>query len=237
MQPVQGGQNVFSFLEPLRELSFASVTLRLVLAVLCGGLIGIERTYKRRPAGFRTHILICLGAALTTMTSQYLINYMHYYTDVARLGAQVIAGVGFIGAGAIIVTKRERVRGLTTAAGFWVAAIVGLAFGAGYYEGGVLTTALVIAVELVFIRIEYWVTNRDPEVSLYIEYIKKENLEKILKVLQEKKIRVRNLEVSQLKESNSACAIVSFRARSKVELYELTEELYALQGVLAIEEL
>ena len=228
---------MFSFLEPLRELSFASVSLRLILAVFCGGLIGIERTYKRRPAGFRTHILICLGASLTTMTSQYLINYLHYYTDIARMGAQVIAGVGFIGAGAIIVTKRERVRGLTTAAGFWVAAIVGLAFGAGYYEGGLITTALVIAVELVFIRIEYWITSRDPEVSLYIEYIKRENLEKILNLIQEKKIRIKNLEVSQLKESNSSCAIISFRTKNKVELYKLTEELYALQGVLAIEEL
>ena len=96
---------MLSCLDPLRELTLLSVTVRMVLASLCGGLIGVEREYKRRPAGFRTHILICLGAAMTTLTSQYLCM-AHYYTDAARLGAQVIAGVGFIGAGTIIVTRR-----------------------------------------------------------------------------------------------------------------------------------
>ena len=228
---------MFSFLDPLRELSFASVSLRLVLAVICGGLVGIERTYKRRPAGFRTHILICLGAALTTVTSEYLISYMHYYTDVARLGAQVIAGVGFIGAGTIVVTRREHVRGLTTAAGFWVSAIVGLALGAGYYEGGIFTTVMVIAVELVFARIEYWIINYDPEVNLYVEYQKRDDLESVLALFEKKKIHVRNLEISQISSKNSSCAIISFRSRNKVELYQLSEEMYALGGVLAIEEL
>ena len=101
----------------VRDVTLLSVAARMVLAVLCGGLIGLEREYKRRPAGFRTHILICLGAAMTTLTSQYLYLNMGMYTDISRLGAQVIAGVGFIGAGTIIVTKRQRVKGLTTAAG------------------------------------------------------------------------------------------------------------------------
>ena len=118
----------------LRDVTMASITLRMVLATICGGIIGVEREYKRRPAGFRTHILICLGAAMTTLTSQYLCM-AHYYTDAARLGAQVIAGVGFIGAGTIIVTRRQRVKGLTTAAGLWASAIVGLSIGAGFYEG------------------------------------------------------------------------------------------------------
>ena len=76
----------------LRTVTLLSVTVRMVLAVLCGGIIGVEREYKRRPAGFRTHILICLGAAMTTMTSQFLYLNLHYYTDMARLGAQVVAG-------------------------------------------------------------------------------------------------------------------------------------------------
>ena len=87
------------FLDPFRDFTLASVALRMLLTVLCGGLIGIERAFKRRSAGFRTHILICLGAAMTTMTSLYLVLVMHYYTDLARLGAQVIAGIGFIASG------------------------------------------------------------------------------------------------------------------------------------------
>ena len=127
-------------LNVLRDVNVLSVTVRLLLAVACGGAIGIEREFKRRPAGFRTHILICLGAAMTTLTSQFLSLNMNYNTDVARLGAQVVAGIGFIGAGTIIVTRRQRVKGLTTAAGLWTAAIVGLAIGGGFYEGGVFAT-------------------------------------------------------------------------------------------------
>ena len=127
----------------LRTVTLASVTVRMLLAVLCGGIIGIERAYKRRPAGFRTHILICLGAAITTLTSQYLYLNLHYYTDMARLGAQVVAGIGFIGAGTIVVTRQQRVKGLTTAAGLWASACAGLAIGAGFYEGTVMCFALV----------------------------------------------------------------------------------------------
>lgn len=108
---------MLSLFDGLREVTLASAFVRLTLAVLCGGIIGMERSYKRRPAGFRTHILICIGAAITTLTSQYLYLNMHYFTDMARLGAQVVAGIGFIGAGTIIVTRRQRVKGLTTAAG------------------------------------------------------------------------------------------------------------------------
>ena len=117
---------MFGFLNFLRDgnLDLLTITVRLVLAMICGGCIGLERERKRRPAGFRTHILICLGAAITTLTSQYLVQ-SHFYTDPARLGAQVIAGIGFIGAGTIIITKRRQVKGLTTAAGLWAAGCCG----------------------------------------------------------------------------------------------------------------
>ena len=79
---------MLSVFDGLRDMTLAAVSMRLLLATLCGGLIGMEREFKRRPAGFRTHILICLGAAMPTLTSQYLYLNMHYYTDMARLGAQ-----------------------------------------------------------------------------------------------------------------------------------------------------
>ena len=142
------------FFDSLRDINVLSVSVRMLLAVICGGVIGIELEFKRRPAGFRTHILVCLGAAMTTLTSQYLYLYMHYYTDMARLGAQVVAGIGFIGAGTIIVTRQQRVKGLTTAAGLWTSAIVGLALGGGFYEGGILTTVLILLAELLFARLE-----------------------------------------------------------------------------------
>ena len=228
---------MFAFLDPLREITFVSVLVRLTLAMICGGFIGIERTHKRRPVGFRTHILICIGSAITTLTSEYLAVYLHYFTDIARLGAGVVAGVGFIGAGTIIVTRRQRVRGLTTAAGFWVSAIVGLALGAGYYEGGVITTLLVLVVELVFSKVEYWIMSHDPEVSLYVEYLHSENLDALLNTFQKSKVKVRGLEVSQISGHNSSCAIIHFRRRGKEEFYELMNSIYGTEGILTVEEL
>ena len=154
---------MLSVFDGLRDVTTLSVFVRLACALICGGIIGIERSYKRRPAGFRTHILICIGATITTLTSQYLYLNMHYFTDMARLGAQVVAGIGFIGAGTIIVTKRQRVKGLTTAAGLWTSAIIGLTFGGGFYEGGILATVFIMLAELVFSRIEYRVLENVPE--------------------------------------------------------------------------
>ena len=90
--------------DPIRDMTFWAILARLTLAVVCGGLIGAEREIKRRPAGFRTHILICLGSAITTLTSQYLL-FQHLYNDIARLGAQVIAGIGFIGASPAVIAE------------------------------------------------------------------------------------------------------------------------------------
>lgn len=126
----------------------------------------MEREFKRRSAGFRTHILICLGAAMTTLTSEFWLVYMRYYLDAARLGAGVVAGMGFIGAGTIIVTRRQRVKGLTTAAGLWTVAVVGLAIGAGFYEGGVLTTVLILLAEMLFSKLEYHIMATAPEINL-----------------------------------------------------------------------
>ncbi|MDD6703784.1 MAG: MgtC/SapB family protein, partial [Clostridiaceae bacterium] len=161
---------MLEFLNPLRDVTTVSVLVRLFFAVLCGGAIGIEREHKRRTAGFRTHILICLGAAMTTMISQFLLYNMHLYTDIGRLGAQVIAGIGFIGAGTIIVTKRRQVKGLTTAAGLWTCAIIGLAIGAGYFEAALLSTIIILLAEIFFSRFEYWVLENAKNINIYVEY-------------------------------------------------------------------
>ena len=188
---------MLSVFDSLRDVNMVSVTVRMFLAVLCGGIIGIEREYKRRPAGFRTHILICLGAAMTTLTSQFLYLELHYYTDMARLGAQVVAGVGFIGAGTIIVTQRQRVKGLTTAAGLWASAIIGLAIGGGFYEGALFATFLIILAELLFSKLEYRMLENAPEVNLYMEYSGKPCLEQVLKLYRERELKVLNMEIIQ----------------------------------------
>ena len=223
----------------LRDISFFTVALRMCLAVLCGGIIGAEREFKRRPAGFRTHILICLGAAMTTMTSQYMAIVLGYFTDLARLGAQVIAGVGFIGAGTIIVTKRQRVKGLTTAAGLWCAAIIGLALGGGFYEGGILATTLIMLAELVFAKWEYQFLNNAPEVNLYIEYQGNDTLEQVLKVIRECEVKLLNLEITRkaTSEEKTTCAIFALHLNKKFSLNYIMEQLSTINGILLVEEM
>ena len=123
-------QAITAFFDLFRGVDALGVATRLALAVIFGGIIGIERGRKRRPAGFRTYILVCLGASLAMCTGQYLFTVLGQTTDVSRLGAQVINGIGFLGAGVIFV-KDASIRGLTTAAGLWATAAVGMAMGAG----------------------------------------------------------------------------------------------------------
>ena len=230
---------MLSVFDSLRDVNMVSVTVRMFLAVLCGGIIGIEREYKRRPAGFRTHILICLGAAMTTLTSQFLYLELHYYTDMARLGAQVVAGMGFIGAGTIIVTRRQRVKGLTTAAGLWTAAIVGLALGGGFYEGGIAATGLILLAELLFSKLEYRMLDNAPEVYLFMEYSGKPCLEKVLKLYRERELKVINMEITRSTESetHNACAIFTLRLNRRCGVERLLTEMNAVPGVVSVEEL
>lgn len=230
---------MLSVLDGLREINLLSVTVRMLLAVLCGGIIGVEREYKRRPAGFRTHILICLGAAMTTLTSQYLCLTMHYFADMSRLGAQVVAGIGFIGAGTIIVTRRQRVKGLTTAAGLWAAAIIGLSLGAGFYEGGIMATLLILVAEMVFSKVEYRILDHAPEINLYMEYRDKNCLEKVLSLYRQRNVKILNMEItrSQGNEKHNACAIFTLRLNKKCTIEQLLSSLSAQDGILSVEEL
>lgn len=230
---------MFPILDSFRDTNFLSIVVRMTLTVVCGGVIGIERGFKRRPAGFRTHVLICLGAAMTTLTSQYLYLEMHYYTDMARLGAQVVAGVGFIGAGTIIVTHHQRVKGLTTAAGLWGSAIIGLALGSGFYEGGVLMTALILVAELLFSKWEYWILQHAPELNLYVEYNGGGCLENILKFYREQQLKLINMEITRhaSEELMVSCAIFTLRLNKKSEIDRILNKLYEVKGILIAEEL
>lgn len=227
---------MLSIFDGLRDFTLLSVTVRIILAVICGGIIGMERSLHRRPAGFRTHILVCLGAAMTTLTSQYLYLYLDYYTDMARLGAQVIAGIGFLGAGTIIIA-RQRVRGLTTAAGLWAAAIIGLAVGAGFYEGAILATVLVELTATVFLKLEKQVITKTSNIHIFLEYNKPEALEEVLAYCHNKEIKIMHLEISRNKEpENAAIALISVRLAHQMKSGEALAAMTAIDGVMLAEE-
>lgn len=224
------------FFQNLRNLTFVSVFIRMILSLLCGGIIGIEREYKRRPAGFRTHILICVGACITTMTGQFLSIYMHYTADMSRLGAQVISGIGFIGAGAIITTSKRQVRGLTTSAGLFSVAIIGLTFGAGFYEGGIIATILIFIVESLFSKFEYNIKTVASDKTLYIEYKNKECLERIFEIFDSHNLKIDNIEISRLSkikkyEEEFSCAIITVQPKQKGILKEIIEKILNIEGV------
>ncbi len=224
-------------LHVLRQPDLLGMTVRVLLALVCGGLIGIERANKRRPAGFRTHILICLGAAMTTATSQYMYVVMRYPISMSRMGAQVIAGVSFIGAGAIIMTKWRRVRGLTTAAGLWVVAIVGLCCGAGFYEGAVYATFLVLVAEVFFAKLEYRLVRQDREVNVFTEYTKPSCLEEMVSRCHILGAKIVDVEITKKSgEEGNSCAVLSLRSRQGASREDILREFASIEGVISVME-
>lgn len=136
----------------LYDLNFLSAFVRLFLAMLLGGILGYGREKKHLPAGFRTYMVVCLGSALSMMVGIYVTDITGA-ADASRIGAQVVSGISFLGAGTILVTRQNQVKGLTTAAGLWAVACMGLALGAGFYSGALICfAALWVSIYNHFIR-------------------------------------------------------------------------------------
>lgn len=148
---------------------FGIAAFRVVIALIVGGIIGMERGRQGRAAGMRTHILVCLGATLTSMTGMYAYEVLGVNNDPLRIAAQVISGIGFLGVGTILVKGRFQITGLTTAAGIWCAATIGIALGIGFYEGALITfIASVIAVTVMH-RLEYTINRHHTRFGMYVE--------------------------------------------------------------------
>ena len=156
----------------------------------------------------------------------------------ARLGAQVIAGIGFIGAGTIIVTKRRQVKGLTTAAGLWTSAIVGLCCGAGFFEGAILTTAIIIIVELLLVKLEYLALSKARTCNISVEYIDNGKLGNIVDTIKSNSAHINDIEVSKLSgESGHFLAVFAIQLNRKKPRQFLMATLAKLDGVVSVEEL
>ena len=153
---------------PIRELTAASIVVRILLAIVLGGVIGLERGMKNRAAGLRTYMLVCMGACIVMVTNQYI--YQAYgMGDPVRMGAQVVSGIGFLGAGSIIVTARNQIKGLTTAAGLWASACVGLAVGIGLYEVALLGTASIFIILTLMHNLDDKMRHNSKRLDAYIE--------------------------------------------------------------------
>ena len=141
-------------LDGLLKLDMVQVVIRALLAVVIGALIGSERALHGRAAGVRTHIFICLGACTTSMTSLFVSDVLEHEGDVFRISAQVISGIGFLGAGMIILKSNNVIAGLTTAAGVWATGAIGVAVGYGFYFGAIVVTAFFLVTIILFAKFE-----------------------------------------------------------------------------------
>lgn len=157
------------------------VTIRSILAVIIGALIGSERARHGRAAGMRTHILVCLGSMLTSMVSIFVSDVLGNNGDVLRISAQVISGIGFLGAGMIILKNNNVITGLTTAAGVWTTSIIGIAVGYGFYSGAIIATVLFLSTIILFSKLER--KKKSTEV-IYLEIDDMYNANKVIKNLE-----------------------------------------------------
>lgn len=183
-----------TYITQMDWMSIGSIFLRMGLAAIIGAAIGIDRVKKKRPAGIKTHALLCMGSALVMLTGEYLVSIYGFQTDVARLAAQVVSGVGFLGAGTIMVTGRSQVKGLTTAAGLWFSATLGLAIGAGFYSGAFIATFFMFLVIRVFSIYDLYLQKRSFVMDLYLEYTNQTSIGNIFKVLKANQCQINEME-------------------------------------------
>ena len=237
-------------LDFMREFNMASVALRLVLAMLSGGMIGMERGRKRRAAGFRTYILVCLGAALTVLLSQYeatmlntrwadLAQEIGLRTDVSRFGAQVINGIGFLGAGTIIVTGRQQVKGLTTAAGLWASACMGIAVGAGFYECVAIAFLLIFLCIRVLPIIDNFIQDNAMIMNLYVEFESLNQVGVLINKIKSLQVQICDVEIERGREklSQRHSAVFTIRLHRHQTHSQVLSSLSELDWICLIEEI
>ena len=224
----------------LREITYIAVIIRIVLSVIVGGLIGMERELKSRPAGLRTYMVVCLGACLVMMTNQYVCQVFST-GDPVRMGAQVVSGIGFLGAGTIMVTRRNQVKGLTTAAGLWTAAGVGLAIGIGFYEAAVISALAVFLVMTTIQFIDNNVQRKSKTLEIYVELKNECTLGQFLRNLREQDIMVvdiqqeKNAEAYEKQDIRGYFAFLKLKKRQNH--IDVLEHIGQIEGIHYIEKL
>lgn len=231
--------SLIEFNESLRGASLAGLAVKLTLAVIFGGIIGLERGRKRRPAGFRTHILVCIGATMAMCISRYCVETLGITVDVSRLGAQVINGIGFLGAGTIIVTRRQEVKGLTTAAGLWACACMGLAIGAGFYECALTAFLAIILSTTLLDKIEKLITSRSRNMNINVIVVETAVIHDVHEVLRGMELEIFDSEITNVRElaNESPNVVIESRLRKRRRHVEIIAAVAAIEGVISVEEL
>lgn len=230
---------MFDFSTDLSSINDTSILLRLLLAILLGGIIGFERGRAGRPAGLRTHILVCLGSAMAIMTNQFIYQEFGGVGDPTRMASQVISGIGFLGAGTIIVTGRHQVKGLTTAAGLWATACMGLAIGIGFYKAAVLGCFLIAFSTIVLHRLDNYILSKSKVLDVYLEFHKMATISSILDAMKTLEVHIDSIEmVKPTYDTNAAsAAIMTLRLKQKRLKLDIIAKICTIDGVAFAEEI
>lgn len=222
------------FLRSFSEWNFSNMIIRIVVALFLGALIGIDRESKRRVAGLKTNSIVCLGAALVMMTAQYMESQFPGQADMARMAAQVISGVGFLGVGTIIVSGRQ-VKGLTTAASLWACACIGIAVGIGFIDGGVIVTLCLLNVFWVFPRIEEALNKRSRFITLTVAFSEGGKIAGLLHKIEEKGIKISTVDyINSKKRSGPITIHLILRLPYPARDFNI-DEIAGEEGVLNVE--
>lgn len=237
-------------LDYLRDLNTASVFLRLILALILGGLIGLDRALRHRPAGPRTYALVCVGASLTMVLSQYeyimlttdwapMAEAVGLKTDVSRFGAQVINGIGFLGAGTVIATNQQKVKGLTTASGLWASACLGLVVGSGFYEAAIFAFLLVVITMWLLRPLEEVIIERSRNINIYVELRSIADMGPVLKTIKDQDINIFDMDIHHGKEqiAQKPNAVLYLRMPHRAPHHELITLLSDLDEVYTVKEI
>ena len=222
------------------EIAFLrAALLRVLAASVCGGLIGLERELKGRPAGLKTFSLVCIGAALAMVTNEYIARISGGNEDLARMAAQVISGIGFLGAGTIIVTGTNQIRGLTTAAALWVTAALGICIGAGFYTGAFGSIGIILLSSMVCRMIDQLVAGKSRILKLYVEGVNEEFMLVLIDYLESSGIRIRN--VTRRSENKwykkDTCVMAELDLGCRRCHREVIDSIRQLKGLRYVEEI
>jgi putative Mg2+ transporter-C (MgtC) family protein len=220
----------------LHELNWISLILRTVLSVLIGGILGVQRGKLNRPAGFRTHMLVCFGSALVMMTNQFVYQTFGV-SDPVRLGAQVISGIGFLGAGSIIMNGRNQVKGITTAAGLWASACCGLAAGIGFYSGALAAGVMIYLILAVAHRFDTRIAEHSALVTLYLEFDKTRPLSVFLTMLRSNAVTVSDLQIRKTKFLKEKLFCVTRTLKSQTDRTHLISLVKTAEGLRFLDEI
>ncbi len=216
----------------LREVTYLAVALRIFAAVILGGLIGLERGLKNRAAGLRTHMLVCVGSCLIMVTNQFI--YQVAGTgDPVRMGAQVVSGIGFLGAGTIMVTRRHQIKGLTTAAGLWTAAGVGLALGVGFYEAAIVGSLAIFCVMTLMQKMDNRVHRKTKDFDLFVELSPALSFGDFLRKMRQLEIEVAEVQKEPTADADSGnrAYLLAVRTKERRLHMDVLEKVQAIDGV------